>query len=97
MLQFVVETEIDVDLLVLGTVERAGGGLRRAAGGIVGVAKQDQLGVTVGNSLLRQNLAPGVLRVVQDEGDEVDQGLFLLVARGIGLRDRGARARWNRC
>ena len=90
LLQFVVEAEIDVNLFVLGTVERAGGGLRRAAGGIVVVAKQDQLGVAVGNTLLRQDLAPGVLGVVQDEGDEIDQRLFLLVAGGIGLADRGA-------
>src|SRR5882724_4876005 len=90
VLQFVVEAEIDVDLFVLGTVERTGGGLRRAAGGTVGVAEQDQLGVAVGNALLRQDLAPGVLSVVQDERDEVDQGLFLRVAGGIGLRHRAA-------
>ena len=97
LLEFVVEAEIDVDLFVLGTVERAGGGLRGAAGGVIGVAEQNQLGVAVGNTLLRQDLAPGVLGVVQDEGDEIDQRLFLL-RRG---RDRVARpwcpCPWNRC
>ena len=90
LLQFVVEAQIDVNLLVLGAVERAGGGLGHAAGGIDGVAKQDQLGVAVGHALRRKNLAPGVLGVVQDESDEVDQRLFLLIARGIGLADSGA-------
>src|ERR1700692_840640 len=46
--------------------------------------------MAVGNSLLGQNLAPGVLGVVQDESDEIHQRLFLLVADGIGLGDHGA-------
>ena len=41
--------------------------------------------------MLRQNLAPCVLRVIQDEGDKVDQRLFLLVAGRIGLADRRCR------
>src|SRR4051812_16113615 len=90
LFEFIVEAEVDVNLFVLGTVERAGGGLRGATGGVVGVAEQDQPGMAVGNSLLRQHLAPCVLSVVQDESDEIDQGLFLSVAGGIGLRDRGA-------
>jgi len=91
LLQFVVKAEIDINLFVLGTVERAGRGLRHAASGIVSVAKQDQLGVAVGHSLLWQDLAPGVLRVVQDKSHELHQRLLLLVAGGIGLRNGRAR------
>ena len=97
LLQFVIETQIDIDLFVFGTVERAGGGLRHAAGGIVGVAKEHQLGVAIGHALRGQDLAPGVLGVVQDKGDEIHQGLFLLIADGIGLADRGAACRSSRC
>ena len=91
LLQFVVEAEIDINFFVLGTVERSGRGLCHPAGGIVGVTKQDQLGMAVGCSLLRQDLAPGILGVVQDKGHELHQRLLLLVARGIGLRGCGAR------
>src|ERR1700745_4190089 len=46
-LQLVVEAEIDVDLLIGGTIERSSGRLRRAASGRRRVAKKHQPGMPV--------------------------------------------------
>src|SRR5579862_6748007 len=48
--------------------------------------------MAIGNALLGQDLAPGVLRVVEDEGDEIHERLFLLIEGSIGLRHRGCAA-----
>src|SRR5262249_41913615 len=95
-LQLVVEAEVDVDLLIARTVERAGRSLAESAGRLHLVAEEHELGVLVA---VAENLAPRVLRVVQDEGDELDPAILLrrrldraaLVGRrsGVHVRDEG--------
>src|ERR1700730_3192470 len=53
LLQFVVEAQIDINLLILWTVERTGRGLRQAAGRIDRVAKQHEFGVVILRPLRR--------------------------------------------
>src|SRR6266511_1136828 len=87
--QLVVEAEVDVYLLILGAVERATGRSREAACRLDGVAEEIELGVAVA----RQGLIPRRLRVVEDEGDELDRAMLLrrLLHRPARLR-RGAAA-----
>src|ERR1700693_3106229 len=92
MSQFVIEPEINVYLLISRTVKRTACGLRQAASGIDPVPEQHQLRMPVGHTLLAQNLRPGLLRVVQYEGNKLHDGLFFLVASGVGLADRGGTA-----
>ena len=57
-----------------------------AAAGIGGVAVEDELGVAVGDvGLGGEELGPGGLDVVEDEGDEFDFGGFGGVEGGVGL------------
>ncbi len=87
--QLVEEAEIDIDLLILGTIERARGGFRAAASGFGVIAEQHEFRVVVLHAgLLRQELRPSVLHVVEDKGDELHQGLLGLVLRGIWLAER---------
>jgi hypothetical protein len=89
LLQLFVKGEIDVDLLVFRTVERSRGRLRVAARGVGGVAEKHQLGVAVRRArLLREDVLPRLLCVVEDEGDELH---FLLLFRR--LRDGLIRSR----
>src|SRR5579864_1337825 len=87
LFQFVIEPEIDVYLLIFRTVKRTASGLRQAASGIDSVPEQHQLRMPVGHTLAAQNLHPGLLRVVQYEGNKLHEGLFSLVASGVGLAD----------
>jgi len=88
--QLVVKTQVDIDLLVSRAIEGPGRGFRTSASARLRVvSEQDQLGVPVGLArLLRQDLVPGSLCVVQNEGNELHQRLFLLVAGRIGLAHR---------
>ena len=66
--QFIEKAEVNVDPFVFGTIERAGSGRRAAATGLNTVAEEDQLGVTIGSvRLLRENLRPSFLRVIEYE------------------------------
>ena len=56
ILQLAEKAEIEVDLLVAGTVERSSGGFRRAAGGIDDIVEKDQLGVPIIGAVLGQHL-----------------------------------------
>src|SRR5262249_46246385 len=94
-LQLVVEAEVDVDLLIARTVERTGRRLAEPAGRLHLVAEENELGVLVA---VAENLPPRVLRVVQDEGDELDPAILLrrrldraLVGRRsrVHVRDEG--------
>ena len=78
LLQFIVEAQIDINLLVLGAVEWTGGGLGQTAGRIDGVSKQDQLGMAVLGALRGQDLAPGALGIVQDKSARTGPGAVLL-------------------
>jgi hypothetical protein len=64
--------------------------LGAAASGIDRIAKQDELGVPIGSvGLLRENLRPGILHIVEHEGDKLHERFFLLVLSGIRLADAG--------
>src|ERR1700674_2921793 len=90
--QFVIEPEINVYLLISRAVKRTACGLRQAASGIDSVPEQHQLRMPVGHTLQAQNLRPSLLGVVQYEGNKLHEGLFSLVASGVGLVDRGGPA-----
>src|SRR5271154_2487537 len=89
LLQFVEETKIDVDLLISGTIERSGGGLRHATGGIDTVTEKHQLCMTIRHTLRGQDLGPGFLCVVEDERDKLDFRLFSLISRLVRLTGLG--------
>ncbi len=92
-LEFVEEAEVEIDFLIARTIERSGGAVGLAAGGRCRIAEKNQLGVavlTVG--LCRENLGPIGLNVVENEGDEIDLGLFFGVERAVGNGARSGRA-----
>src|SRR5689334_1395931 len=66
-LQFIVKTQVDINLLVVRTVERPGCGLCHAAGGIDSIAEEHELGMAIRSSLLLKDLCPRALRVVEHE------------------------------
>ena len=72
------EREVYVDFFVLRAVEGAGGGLRGSAAGVSGVAEEDELGVAIGLIYFRgcENAGPGLLRIVEDEADELYVAIF---------------------
>ncbi len=88
--EFVVKTKIDVDLFVSRAVKRAGSGFGAAARSGIGViAEEYEFGMTLGSTrLLRAHLIPGLLRVVENEGDKLHQRFFRGVAGGIGRAHR---------
>src|ERR1035441_1434418 len=85
LLQFIVEAQIDVNLLVTGTVKRSAGGLRHATSGIDAVAEQHQLGVPVSHALGAEDLGPSLLRVVKHERDKLHHRLLFLIAGCVRL------------
>src|SRR6267378_951996 len=63
-LQFVKETQIDVNPLVVGTIKRARRGFCPTASRLDGIPEECQLRVVIRFSpLLRQKLRPGFLRI----------------------------------
>src|SRR3569833_260796 len=70
-LELLPEGQIDVDLLILGTIERARGGLRRPASRAGYVAVENQLGVAVLAAVGGEDLCPRVLSVIEHEADEM--------------------------
>ena len=85
LLQFLIEAQVDIDLLVFGTVKRPARRLGHATCGIDTVAEQHQLRMPVGHALAAQNLGPGFLGIVEHERHKLHHRLFLLVAHRIGL------------
>src|SRR5258708_12887503 len=89
--EFVVETKVDVDLLVLRAIKRTGCGLCHPACRSNRIAEQDQLGVMVCNSVAcRQNPRPCCLSVVQHESDKIHEWLFGFVSLPVSLACRPA-------
>src|ERR1039457_7630417 len=80
LLQFIVEAQINVYLLVTGTVKRSAGGLRHATSGIDAVAEQHQLGVPVAHALGAEDLGPSLLRVVKHEREKTHPPPLLFCA-----------------
>ena len=87
------EAQIDIDLLVAGTVEGTGRRGREAARRVDGAGEQDQLGHAILAAGLGELAPPYRLGVVEHEGNEIDElGVWILIrARRIDSRrlDRG--------
>jgi hypothetical protein len=89
--KLVEEREIEIDLAVAGAVERPGRGLSRAASRLREIAEEDELRALILRARLFENLRPGVLRVFDDERDE----LHLLRLLGCLLHGRGRVHRYR--
>src|ERR1051325_10800211 len=66
--QFVEERQIEINLVVVGTVERSDGGRAHSAGRSYGAAEQDEAGLPILVSQFRQHSFPGVLGIREDHG-----------------------------
>src|SRR5688572_14454970 len=86
-LELIEEGKINVDLLVSRAIERPCFGSGSAAPGLNTLAKQNEFGVLIART---QNLSPGLLRIIENERDELDHRLFGPVARFIDPRGSGA-------
>src|SRR4029077_11491657 len=83
-LELVVETKIDVNLLIARAVEGARSGFRAAATRLRVVAEEDELGVVVLLvGLFGEKFRPGFLSVVQDKGNKLNQRSFGGIARRV--------------
>ena len=80
--EFREEAQVEVNLFITGTIKRAGGGPRQAAGGIDATAIEHQFCVTI----IADDFGPGVLHVVENEGNELDFALFGGALLGSGWR-----------
>src|SRR5271168_2757990 len=86
-LQLVVKIQIDIHFFVAGTVERPGSLLRCTASRVRGVAEQHQRGMVIRFSgLLRKQLHPGILRVVQNKRHKLRQRFFRRILGGVRMR-----------
>src|SRR5262245_50320396 len=68
------EPEIEVDLVIAGTVEGAGRRLREAARRVDGIAEEHNLRALVPTA---EQSPPGVLGIAGDRIDKIDHPLFL--------------------
>src|SRR6202041_909794 len=85
--QFVEEGQVEINLFIAGAVKGPRGGLGQTTGGIDVVAEQHHFCITV----LRKDLGPGILRVVEHERNELNFFLFGSVARRVGWTRSGRR------
>src|SRR5690348_16321154 len=93
--QLIVESEVDVDLLIERAIEGSHCLTADAATGLRRIAEQHELGVMPGRSrLLRKELRPRCLRRVEHEGDELHFLRFF--RRLLDRRDFAIRALWRR-
>src|SRR5580704_14643654 len=87
-LQLIVKSEVDVNLLVAGAIERTSGRFRAATGRLPKVSEEYELGMAVRSArLFRQQLFPVLLRVIENEGDPLNQRFFGCISCGVGLAD----------
>src|SRR5207253_9390839 len=96
-LKLVIKAEIDIDLLIEWTVERAHRGLGRAATGSGHIAEEHELRVLIRHTALGEDRPPRVLHIVEHEGNELHETIFGGRARHFAIRSRGARAVGGRC
>ncbi len=72
VLQLAIEGQVDVDAMVIGTIERTHRRLREAARGLHRAGEEHELRIlVVAPELLLEDRAPGVLRVREDDGHEL--------------------------
>src|SRR6516165_8220120 len=84
LLQLIVKTQIDIDLLVGRAIKRACCRLCSAAPRCSGIAKEHELRVAIRHScLLRQKLLPRLLGVVEHERNKLHQRLLCFVSRRV--------------
>src|ERR1700687_2735919 len=70
--QLIEKAQVNVNLLILRTIEGTRGGPSDAASGLSVIAEKHQLGVSIGSTgLLRQKLRPRLLRVIEYERHEL--------------------------
>ena len=81
--ELVEEAEVDVDPLVERAVERPRRRARRAATRVRPAAEEDELRRPVGLACRGEFLLPEALRIVEDEGDELD---LLVLIGAVGNR-----------
>src|SRR5688572_13059361 len=84
--QLVIEREVDIDLLVARTVERADGGARGSAGGLHLTAEQHEFGRNVLGAMLLEEGGPGVFGVAEHRCDELALLICGSAALNLGLR-----------
>ena len=80
--QLVEKSEVEVDVLVAGTIERSRRRAREAAGGLDLTTKQNQLRRLIAAAGLLEDFTPYILGIAEDRSHEI----LLLVAHGRGAR-----------
>ena len=73
LIKFIEERQVDVDLLITGTVEGTRFSACRAAGRLDGIAKQHEFCVRIARP---KNPRPCLLRIIQHKGHELHLRLF---------------------
>ena len=84
--QLLVEGEVDIDLLILGAIERAHLRHADAAGRAHAAGKQHELRIAVSRSVLRKQLAPDVLGFGEHHRDELLEVVLACAARVLEIR-----------
>ena len=85
VLQLVIEAEIDVNFLVVRTIERPHRCHAGAAGGANRAGKQHELRVAVFLAVLAEDVVPDVLGVGEHHADELPEVVF---AGALGMLER---------
>src|SRR5947209_3473034 len=92
-LQFVVESKVNVDLFVFRAVKRTGGRVRTTAPRLNRIPEKYQFGVMIGLAgLLRENVSPGFLCVIEHKRNKLYQWLLGLIHRGVRAAHAAARS-----
>src|ERR1700735_157243 len=86
--QLVEEGQVEINLFIARAVKRPGGSLGEATRGIDVVPEENHFCVAV----LRKDLRPGILRIVENERNELHFFLFGGIARRVGWTGNGPRA-----
>src|SRR5262245_34624557 len=87
VLEVLVEIEVDIDLLVIGAIERTHLRHTDPASGTDAAAEQDECGIAIALPIAAEEVAPDVLGIGENDGHEL---LEIVFARGLGALDRRA-------
>ncbi len=85
VLQLLVERQVDIDLLVVGAIERPHGRRARAAGRANAAGIEHQLRVLVALAVALEDIGPHVLGVAKHDGDELLEVVLLRRLRALDL------------